>query len=328
MRHPAKLSVGAVVLLVGALLAPAARGTFPGPNGRIAFERGGNIWVMNPNGTGQTRLTRSGTAAHPQWSADGRKIAYDQASQGTGRGVWVMAANGSGKYRVTSHVANEVDPAWSPDGRWLAFVSDRRGRGEIFKVRSTAPFGKAIRLTDTAGTGEPFPTEENPRLSDSQPSWSPAGDRIAFSRYSRSDDSSAFAYTYLLATMDADGTDVLEAPTTFLASTCPAWGPGGVKVAWVDDEWEFAGGASNVWHSNPDRSATVNVTNFDPSTLWHLGCASWSPDRGKSIVFSGFVDSGDPTLRPRIYRVASSGASPPTLIARNGADPDWGRSPG
>jgi Tol biopolymer transport system component len=328
MRPSAKLAVGTIVLLVGALLAPAAKGTFPGQNGRIAFERGGNIWVMNPHGTGQTRLTRSGTAAHPQWSADGKKIAYDQASQGAGRNVWVMAANGSGKYRVTSHVANEVDPAWSPDGRWLAFVSDRRGRGEIFKVRSAAPFGTAIRLTDTAGTGEPFPTEENPRLSDSQPSWSPSGGRIAFSRYYRPDDSSFFAYTYQLVTMDPDGTDVSVAPMSFLASTCPTWGPGGVKVAWVDDEWEFVGSANNVWHSNPDGSQLVNVTNFDPSTPWDLGCAAWSPDHGRSIVFSGFVDSGDPTLRPRIYRVTSSGASPPTLIARNGANPDWGRSSG
>jgi Tol biopolymer transport system component len=328
MRPSAKLALGVIVLLVGALLAPPAEGTFPGPNGRIAFERGGNIWVMNPNGTGQTRLTRSGTAADPQWSADGTRIAYDQANQGAGRDVWVMAADGSGKYRVTSHVGNEVDPAWSPDDRWLAFMSDRRGRGEIFKVRSTAPFGTAIRLTDTAGTGEPFATEENPRLSDSQPSWSPSGGRIAFSRYHRSDDSSFFAYTYQLVTMDPDGTDVLVAPMNFLASTCPIWGPGGVKVAWVDDEWEFVGSANNVWHSKADGSQLVNVTNFSPSTPWDLGCAAWSPDRGRSIVFSGFVDSGDPTLRPRIYRVASGGASPPTLIARNGANPDWGRSSG
>jgi Tol biopolymer transport system component len=148
-----KLIIAVTLAMATALLASAAEATFPGPNGKIAFERGGNIWVMNPNGTGQVRLTSRGTTANPQWSADGRKIAYDQASGTTGRDIWVMNRNGSKKVRVSTHVKNVYDPAWSPDGRWLAFVSDRRERGEIFKIRSTPPFGTAIRLTSTAGTG-------------------------------------------------------------------------------------------------------------------------------------------------------------------------------
>jgi dipeptidyl aminopeptidase/acylaminoacyl peptidase len=72
-----------------------------------------------------------------------------------GRNIWVMNGDGSGKYQVTFHAANEFDPAWSPNGKWLAFVSDRRARGEIFKLRSTAPFCTAIRLATTAGPAPP-----------------------------------------------------------------------------------------------------------------------------------------------------------------------------
>jgi Tol biopolymer transport system component len=179
---------------------------------------------MNPIGTGQVRLTRSGTAANPQLSADGKKIAYDQGSPSTGRDIWAMNGNGSGKYQVTTHAKNEVDPTWSPDGRWLAFASDRRDSGEIFKVRSTAPFGAAIRLTTTAGTGEPYPTYEDPRLSDAQPNWSPTGNRIAFSRYIREDDFSAFGWTTLLVTMNVNGTGITEAGVPGV--DCPSWAQG------------------------------------------------------------------------------------------------------
>jgi Tol biopolymer transport system component len=329
MHRPAKLIIGTSVALAAAMLAPAADATFPGPNGKIAFERGGNVWVMNPNGTGQVRLTSSGTARNPQWSPDGRRSAYDQASATTARDIWVMDPNGSARFRVTTHVKNEYDPAWSPDGRWLAFVSDRRGRGEIFKLPSTVPFGTAIRLTTTAGTGEPYPTYENPRLSDSAPNWSPRGDRIAFIRHMREDDSSYLGFILLMMTMNTDGTDIREPVTQGgYGATCPSWGPGGARIAWVDDEFELdVGATNNVWQSNPDGSGLVAVTHFedDVGWTWDLGCVSWSPNRGSRIVFDGYRDDGNGI--PAIYSVPSGGTSDPVRLARNAANPDWGRIP-
>ena len=57
-------------------LAPSGEAAFPGTNGKIAFrsDRDGNyeIYSMNADGTGQTRLTNN-TAfdAVPVWSPDG-----------------------------------------------------------------------------------------------------------------------------------------------------------------------------------------------------------------------------------------------------------------
>ncbi len=34
-------------------VAPTALATFPGENGAVAFSRGGDIWRINPDGTGE-----------------------------------------------------------------------------------------------------------------------------------------------------------------------------------------------------------------------------------------------------------------------------------
>src|SRR4051812_31595811 len=59
-------------------------GTFPGPNGQIAFagmiDSEGDtteILVMNADGSGVTRLTdNAGYDLYPSWSPDGTKIAF------------------------------------------------------------------------------------------------------------------------------------------------------------------------------------------------------------------------------------------------------------
>lgn len=101
------LSVGSRLLLIGvvtlaillsstALFLPlpnqqSASATFPGQNGKIAFERNGEIWVMNPDGSRQIDLNTEGS--DPDWSPDGTKIAFDR----DGNAILIMNADGSGE---------------------------------------------------------------------------------------------------------------------------------------------------------------------------------------------------------------------------------------
>jgi Tol biopolymer transport system component len=101
------LSVGSHLLLIGvvtlaillsstALFLPlpnqqSASATFPGQNGKIAFERNGEIWVMNPDGSRQIDLNTEGS--DPDWSPDGTKIAFDR----DGNAILIMNADGSGE---------------------------------------------------------------------------------------------------------------------------------------------------------------------------------------------------------------------------------------
>ena len=93
--------VSAAIALSPVVGTSPAHAAFPGANGKIAFasERDGNreIYVMNPDGSGLTRLTNNRPSARrePAWSPHGNKIAFSSARDG-GREIYVMNADGTG----------------------------------------------------------------------------------------------------------------------------------------------------------------------------------------------------------------------------------------
>ena len=77
----------------------------------------GDIWLINPDGSGKTRLTLDDVNYdyHPEWSPDGEYIAYDKTSdKNTGNWeIYVMTADGQSHARITNHPARDSFPNWT-----------------------------------------------------------------------------------------------------------------------------------------------------------------------------------------------------------------------
>jgi TolB protein len=114
------------------------------PDGRrIAFQsnrrdpksKGYEIFTMNPDGTGVRRLTShqptdTVTDAAPEWSPNGKRIAF-QSNRDGDDDIWVMNADGSGLAQLTKNSIRDAKPSWSPDGKRIAFHRDVEYLGEV-----------------------------------------------------------------------------------------------------------------------------------------------------------------------------------------------------
>lgn len=70
---------------------------------------------MNADGSGQTQLTNNaGQNYYPNWSPDGRRIAFQTYFSGTYADIYIMNADGSGVTNITNHQASyaSVQPNW------------------------------------------------------------------------------------------------------------------------------------------------------------------------------------------------------------------------
>jgi Tol biopolymer transport system component len=102
-----------------------------GVNGRIAYSANAAtnanpdmaIFSVRADGSGRRRLTPPQSAYEPDWSPDGRLLAYKRYHGDNPTTLHVMRADGSHKRVVARDRGWIHDPTWSPDGRRLAYTS-------------------------------------------------------------------------------------------------------------------------------------------------------------------------------------------------------------
>jgi len=126
------------------------------PDGhQIAFISGKSgspqVYIMDADGSNVQLLTpytpgvRSYRAS-PDWSPDGRAIAYEQ--QNGVFQVWMIDVRDRVPKQLTSEGENE-DPSWAPDGRHVVFTSSRGGDKQLWILDTES--GRARQLTHARG---------------------------------------------------------------------------------------------------------------------------------------------------------------------------------
>jgi Tol biopolymer transport system component len=228
------------------------------------------IYVMNPDGSGQTRLTNNSLDDQlPAWSPSGTKIAFQRSVPGGQQKIYVMNADGSGQTQLTFfNTGDAIGPAWSPSGTKIAFTYIGVGDAEIYVMN--------------ADGSDPTNITNDPRW-DFGPSWSPDG-KIAFTRLGPS-----IADTGI-AVMNADGSG-----QTQLTSNCndrnPAWSPDGTKIVLEGALPMSCNYTEEIVVMNADGSGRTLLTNdseFDTEP-------TWSPN-GKKIALTVQHPNSDPEI--------------------------------
>src|SRR5262249_41784342 len=95
-----------------------------------------HLWTINVESKDKKRLTEGEFSVQaPQWSPDGKWIAYAASKAGAQESIFtdisndrdsdifVIATTDGTPRKLTTNPAPDANPQWSPDGKWIAYVA-------------------------------------------------------------------------------------------------------------------------------------------------------------------------------------------------------------
>lgn len=332
--------------------APEATATPGADLGKLAYVRGGDIWVQPlPDGELQ-RLTTDAVNSEPRWSPSGHWLTFRKGAQ-----LWVMRADGSrgrpldGEGAVWGPAADRVayvndsgalvvqnadgsgrrqvvapgilpgalgplGVAWTPDGEWLAYVEKQAEEG---RTPPQTYAGLWRVRADGSDAAELYSTGTPPQDGLLLAGWSPDGQYVLF-----------WLQPHFSASAMADGLALYAVPAgggrprelgdqgMLLHSDFRAPSPVGNLLA-------ITQGAGRMTWSNK-RIAVVDVDSGALTALTDEAAAAfspaWSPD-GERIAYVAMPDEGDlgggerarqGLMQRRIFVVSTGGDPQPRQL--------------
>lgn len=91
------------------------------------------IWLL-PIGGGKPMEVSAGQGRQPDWSPDGRWLAFASGRDDPAghHAVFVVDRAGRNLTQLTEHSVNAQHPVWSPDGKWLVFSAQVGEQADVF----------------------------------------------------------------------------------------------------------------------------------------------------------------------------------------------------
>jgi Tol biopolymer transport system component/DNA-binding winged helix-turn-helix (wHTH) protein len=253
----------------------------------------------------------------PQFSPDGRKIAFQSGRSGYEE-IWISNADGSGLTQATDLQRFAGSPRWSPDGRYIAFDFRRLQHSEI-DILDT--------LTRRIETIAAFPTADNVI-----PSWSRDGHWVHFASNLRNgfqiwrvaiNDGIAQLKSPIQITWNGaytafesmDGREVLYTKTNQPGIWATTMENGHERAVWRGpgpDYWSnWAVAKDGIFFLTPEAGAPPHIEFLELKTgrVWHIARLAKpsfygftvSPDE-RSLIYSQFDRTERSILLARDFR--------------------------
>lgn len=294
LRRRAGALAATLALAAGAALAaaPAAVATFPGADGKIAFARDGDIWTINPDGTGERRVTSGPHVdVSPDWSPDGKELAFERLSlppAAPSSHVYRVRADGTG---LTWVMANGHEPGWFRDGKRIAFTRDGVDGRDLF-------------IANRDGSGQRMIRKGLPSLHAPDPS--PVSDFVLATSVGLNLDSELVASSPGTGRMSWELTD----PDNY-DSHAGTWSPDGRRIAFYQGTGPLYSG------EGPDPKIGLAVMDVDGTNIRVLthGIGGVFSPAGSRIAYNAGSE---------LRGIKTDGTGMRTLAAVGG-DPDWQR---
>jgi TolB protein len=235
-----------------------------------------SLFIVDEGKPARTILEEKDLILAPQWSPDGRQIAFgigqftaflDFDAGGKkpipalngGAQLGVVNADGSGFHTITSGNSNNGFPSYAPDGKRIVY-------------RTTGPEGQGLRILSLGDGAVTVLTKDY----DNFPVWSPRGDLIAFVRQLDGD--------FQIFTIRPDGKDIRQLTKVHGNEAHIAWSPDGERLAFSSTRMGFKDEA--LYTGGPQPYGEIFVMRYDGTEVeqltddqWEEGGPAWQPKK-------------------------------------------------